>query len=181
VDVVGFGQNIHLRLGIGYTQREFDEGHADGTIAGHVGFPESIQIVANRLGIPLDGPVEETFTAMIAQTPADTTYGGLAAGLTEGFVQRAVGYSEGKPVLEFELVLHLRPRAAGMEPADTFSIEGEHPVNITISPGMDAIPATSAQIVNSLPAVLASGAGLKTVTDLPAAAAWRDLRATNLR
>ncbi|HEU4797919.1 MAG TPA: NADP-binding protein, partial [bacterium] len=37
VDVVGFGENIHLRLGIGYTAEEFERGHEEGTIAGHVG------------------------------------------------------------------------------------------------------------------------------------------------
>ncbi|WP_067803221.1 NAD(P)H-dependent amine dehydrogenase family protein [Actinomadura formosensis] len=181
VDVAGFGQNIHRRLGIGYTPAEFEKGHADGTIAGHVGFPESIQIVAERLGIPLDGPVQETFVPLVAESPAPTTYGELPAGLTEGFVQRATGMVEGRAMLEFDLVLHLRPRDAAMEPADTFEIDGTHPVKVTLSPGMDAIPATSAQIVNAVPAVLAAEPGLKTVKDLPAAAAWRNLGGGLLR
>jgi 4-hydroxy-tetrahydrodipicolinate reductase len=40
---------------------------------------------------------------------------------------------------------------------------------------MDAIPATSAQLVNAIPAVLAAEPGLKTIKDIPAAAAWTDL------
>lgn len=181
VDVVGFGENIHRRLGIGYTAEEFEEGHRSGAIAGHVGFPESIQIVAERLGVTLDKPVEEVFEPFVAATTAPTSYGGLAPGLTEGFIQRASGWSGGERLLEFELVLHLRPREAGLEPADTFHIEGAHPVSVAVSPGMDAIPATSAQIVNSIPAVLAAGGGLVTVKDLPAATAWRDLRDVLLR
>jgi hypothetical protein len=59
VDVIGFGENIHLRLGIGYTEDEFARGHEDGTIAGHVGFPESVEMVCERLGLDLDRPVEE--------------------------------------------------------------------------------------------------------------------------
>jgi 4-hydroxy-tetrahydrodipicolinate reductase len=51
VDTFEFGQNIHLRLGIGYTPEEFERGHEDGSIAGHVGFPESIQLVCERLGV----------------------------------------------------------------------------------------------------------------------------------
>lgn len=175
VDVLGFGRNIHRRLGIGYTPQEFEQGHADGTIAGHVGFPESVRIVAERLGIRLDGPVRETFVPMVAESPAPTGYGEVPAGLTEGFVQRATGTVRGEALIEFELVLHLRPREAGMEPADIFEIDGAHPVKVTLSPGMDAIPATSAQIVNAVPAVLAAAPGLKTVKDLPAATAWRDL------
>jgi hypothetical protein len=172
VDTIEFGQNIHLRLGIGYTPEEFEAGHADGSIAGHVGFPESIQIVCERLGVQLDGPVEETFEPMVAETPAPTKYGEVAAGRTEGFIQRATGRVGGEEFIRYELLLHLRPNAAGYEPADTFSIEGLHPVNITLSPGMDAVLATSAELVNSLPGLLQAEPGLKTVKDLPAATAW---------
>ncbi len=177
VDVVGFGENIHRRLGIGYTPEEFRTGHDDGSIAGHVGFPESVQLVAERFGWTLDGPVSETFEPMIARTDAPTGYGGVPAGRTEGFVQRAVGTVDGVDKVQLELVLHLRPQNEGMEVSDSFAIEGSHPVRVTLSPGMDAIPATSAQLVNSVPSVLASDPGLKTVNDLPAAAAWTDLTA----
>ncbi len=172
VDVVGFGENIHLRLGIGYTPEEFDRGHADRTIAGHVGFPESIELVCERLGLRLDGPVEERFEPMIAKTPAPTRYGAVDAGRTEGFVQRAIGTVNGEPRVQFELVLHLRPGEAGMRAVDHFELDGAHPVRLTLDPGMDAIPATSAVLVNSIPGVLEASPGLKSVKDLPAAAAW---------
>lgn len=172
VDTVGFGQNIHLRLGIGYTEDEFNAGHANGTIAGHVGFPESIEIVCERLGLRLDGPVTEEFAPFIAATPAPTKYGEVKAGLTEGFVQRATGLVGGVELVRFELLLHLRPREAGYEPADTIEIDGRQPVRLSLNPGMDAVVATSAELVNSLPAVIHAAPGLKTVKDLPAATAW---------
>lgn len=181
VDVSGFAQNIHLRLGIGYPLAEFEAGHQTGAIAGHVGFPESIQLVAERMGLALDGPVEESFEPLIAQTPVDTPYGGVPVGATEGFVQRAVGRVAGEAMIQLELLLHLRPHAAGFETNDTFSIDGKHPINVTLSPGMDAIPATSAQLVNSIPGVLRSAPGLKTVKDLPSATAWVDLQREVLR
>jgi 2,4-diaminopentanoate dehydrogenase len=172
VDTVEFGENIHLRLGIGYTEEEFRDGHADGTIAGHVGFPESIQIVCERLGVPLDRPVEESFEPFVAETPAPTKYGAVEPGRTEGFVQRAVGVAGGRDFVQLELLLHLRPREAGYEPVDTFEIDGLHPVRLTLDPGMDAVLATSAELVNSLPGVIHAEPGLKTVKDLPAATAW---------
>ncbi|MBX6385933.1 MAG: hypothetical protein IRZ07_23660 [Microbispora sp.] len=181
VDVVGFGQNIHLRLGIGYTAEEFRKGHEAGTIAGHVGFPESIELVCERLGLKLDAPVEEEFEPYIAETPAPTKYGHVPAGYTEGFVQRATGMVGGRPFIRLELVLHLRPTDAGLETTDSFVIEGVHPVNLVMSPGMDAIPATSAQLVNSMPGVLYAAPGLKTVKDLPVAGAWHDLRVNPFR
>jgi 4-hydroxy-tetrahydrodipicolinate reductase len=182
VDVAGFGENIHLRLGIGYTSAEFAAGHEDKTIAGHVGFPESIELLCERLGLPLDGPVEEEFVPMLAATDAPTRYGAVAAGRTEGFVQRATGIVGGEPRVQLELVLHLRPREAGLEPVDSFQIDGVHSVNLTLNPGMDAIPATSAQLVNSIPGVLHAEPGLKSVKDLPVAAAWLgDLRVAPFR
>jgi 4-hydroxy-tetrahydrodipicolinate reductase len=181
VDVSGFAQNIHLRLGIGYTEKEFNQGHTDGTIAGHVGFTESIQLVAERLGMELDGPVEETFKPMIAEASVSTPYGGVAAGYTEGFIQKAMGRVGGKPFIELELLLHLRPTAAGYVTSDRFSVEGEHPIHLEMRPGMDAILATSAQLVNAIPAILKAQPGLKTINDLPAAAAWTDLSRTMFR
>jgi 4-hydroxy-tetrahydrodipicolinate reductase len=109
---------------------------------------------------------------MIAETPAPTKYGAVEPGHTEGFIQRATGRVGGEEFIRFELLLHLRPREAGYEPADTFTIEGLHPVNLTLSPGMDAVLATSAELVNSIPGLLHAQPGLKTVKDLPAATAW---------
>jgi 2,4-diaminopentanoate dehydrogenase len=181
VDVSGFAQNIHLRLGIGFTADEFEQGHADGSIAGHVGFPESIQLVTERLGVTLDEPVSETFVPLLATELVDTPYGGVPADRTEGFIQRAVGMVGGEPFVELELLLHLRPRHAGYQTNDSFNIDGIHPINLQLSPGMDAIPATSAQLVNSIPGVLSAAPGLLTVKDIPAASAWTDLTRKLLR
>jgi 4-hydroxy-tetrahydrodipicolinate reductase len=161
VDVSGFGPAIHTRLGIGYTGEDFDAGHEDGSIAGHVGFRESIGMVAERFGIELEGVTEE-FEPFLDDS-----------GKTEGFIQRATGTVDGKPLIRLELLLHLRPREAGFPPADSIEIDGRHPVRVTLDPGMDAILATSAVLVNSIPVVLAAEPGLKSVTELPAAAWFR--------
>lgn len=176
VNVAGFGENIHLRLGIGYTLEEFESGHKDGSIAGHVGFPETIEIICRRMGLTLDSPVEQVFEPKIAANPAPTKYGAVAAGRTEGFVHRAIGRVAGQELLNFELLLHLRPEAAGFRPTDTFEIEGVHRVSVTLDPGMDPLLATSAILVNSIPGVLSGPPGLRTVSDLPAAAAWADMQ-----
>jgi 2,4-diaminopentanoate dehydrogenase len=172
VDVTGFGENIHRRLGIGFTPSEFEKGRRTKEIAGHVGFPESIQIVCERLGINLDGPVRETLEPMVSATPATAKYGILPAGVIEGLVQRAVGMVGGAEFMTLELVLHVRPKAAGFVVADRFEINGRHSVQLTMEPGLDPVPMTAAQLVNSIPTVLASSPGLLTVKDIPAPAAW---------
>ena len=176
VDVAGFGQNIHLRLGIGYTREEFEEGHRQDTIAGHVGFPETIDMICRRMGLKLDEPVEQIFDPLIAETPAPTRYGAVEPGRTEGFFHRAIGRVGGEDLIQFELLLHLRPHEAGYTPSDRVELDGVHPVKLTLEPGMNPLLATSAILVNSIPALLAAPPGLKCVTDLPAAAWSRSLQ-----
>jgi 4-hydroxy-tetrahydrodipicolinate reductase len=182
VDVFEFGENIHRRLGLGTTPEEFDEGHASGEIAGHVGFPESIQILCERLGVELDQPVQETFEPLVAASSAPTKYGDVAAGRVEGFIQRAIATADGREFVRLELLLHLRPGAAGYAMSDTFEIDGLNQIRVTLEPGMDSVRATAAELVNSLPGVIQAGPGLKTVKDLPPAAAWLgDIRSGLLR
>ena len=172
VDVSGFGRDIHRRLGIGYTLDEFDAGHADGSIAGHVGFPESIRMVVEGLGLRLDGPVTQEFVPYVATEDAPTLYGAVAAGSTEGFLHTARGRVNGEEFMTLDLLLHLRPAEAGHEVGDSIDIEGEHPVRIRFRPGNDALYATSAHLVNSIPTVIDAPPGIHPVSRLPAARAW---------
>lgn len=172
VDVSGFGEQIHQRLGIGYTAEAFDRGHETGTIAGHVGFPESVSMVVDGLGLQLDEPVTQTFEPYVAQTPAPTSYGEVPTGATEGFLHSAVGRVGGSDFIRFQLLLHLRPKASGFDPGDAIRIEGRHPVNLQIAPGMSALDATAAHVVNSIPIVVRAAPGVWSVSDLPRATAW---------
>ena len=152
-------QNIHLRLGIGYTPEEFDQGHRDGTIAGHVGFPETIEMVVRRMGLTLDEPVKQIFVPMIAETPAPARYGHVEIGKTEGFIHRGIGRVGGDDFIQFELLLHLRPEGAGYKATDTLELDGVHPVKMTLDPGMDPLLATAAMLVNSIRALMSAPPG----------------------
>ena len=172
VDVSGFGQDIHRRLGIGYTLDEFNAGHADGSIAGHVGFPESIRMVVEGLGLTLDDAVAQEFIPYVATEPAPTLYGAVPDGSTEGFLHTARGCVNGEEFMTLDLLLHLRPEEAGHEVGDSIDIEGEHPIRIRFRPGNDALYATSAHLVNSVPTVIDAPPGIRPVSQLPAARAW---------
>ncbi|MCY3617926.1 MAG: hypothetical protein OXH67_04155 [Acidimicrobiaceae bacterium] len=172
VDVSGFGRNIHRRLGIGYTLDEFNAGHAEGSIAGHVGFPESIRMVVEGLGLELDGPVTQEFIPYVATDDAPTLYGAVPAGSTEGFLHTARGRVNGAEFMTLDLLLHLRPTEAGHEVGDSVDIEGEHPIHMRFRPGNDALYATSAHLVNSIPTVIDAPPGIRPVSQLPAARAW---------
>ena len=83
-----------------------------------------------------------------------------------------LGRVSGSDFMSLELILHLRPREAGFEAVDTFTIDSGQSIHLTLNPGLDPVPATAAQLVNTIPTVIAAQPGLKTVKDLPPPAAW---------
>ncbi|MCF8008995.1 MAG: NADP-binding protein, partial [Halanaerobiales bacterium] len=58
-DLSPFGPTVMKTQGVGTTVKEFEKGINDGSIVGHIGFLESINMIADRLGIQLD-KVEQT-------------------------------------------------------------------------------------------------------------------------
>ena len=52
--------------GVGTTPEEFKAGVADGSIVGHVGFPESVRLISDTLGLGVDR-VEQTLEPIIAK------------------------------------------------------------------------------------------------------------------
>jgi len=57
-DLSPFGPTVMRSQGVGTTVEEFERGVADGTIVGHIGFPESIGLIADALGWEIDEVVE---------------------------------------------------------------------------------------------------------------------------
>ena len=50
-DLAPYGQTVLRTQGVGTTPEEFKAGVADGSIVGHVGFPESIRLISDALGL----------------------------------------------------------------------------------------------------------------------------------
>ena len=50
-DLSPFGPTVMASQGVGTTVEEFERGVADGTIVGHIGFPESIHLIAKAFGL----------------------------------------------------------------------------------------------------------------------------------
>ena len=51
VDLSGFGETVLRRIGVGHSAESFEEGRRNGTVTGHIGFPQSMRVVAARLGV----------------------------------------------------------------------------------------------------------------------------------
>jgi hypothetical protein len=168
VDCSHFSATILRRLGFGYTKNEFESGATAGTIYGHIGFPQSISLIAAKLGVEID-PIEKRLEPILAEKPFTMDSLEIAPGQTVGFIQRVVGSTRGKPWYQAEFIGHASPSEAGFEAMDSFDIQGHPDLHFSIKPGFNPHFTSAAIVANSLRRVVESRAGLVTIADLPPA------------
>ena len=165
VNISRFSATIQRRLGIGFTAEAFAAGVKAGTITGHIGFPQSFHLAARCLNRRIER-IEKSFEPLIAERPYANERLPVAPGTTGGFIQRSAAIVDGAPWMSAEFIAHVEPESVGHPTADSFSIEGYNPLNLTISPGCQPQLGTAAMIANCIPRVVAAPAGFITVADL---------------
>jgi 4-hydroxy-tetrahydrodipicolinate reductase len=167
-----FAPPTRRRLGIGHDARAFAAGVADGTIAGHVGFRESLRLLCASMGRGADRIEVET-TPVLATSPVELADGSrVDAGDSVGAAQRAEAWLDGRPWISVEMLLHAAPASAGLRTTDEAHLEGQHALHVTVDPGCGAIMSTAALLVNGIPRALAAGPGLHGPGDLAPVAPW---------
>ena len=154
---------LQKKIGAGMTPEEFHAQVAAGVIKHH-GLPESIAMVGDGLGFALDD-ISETIEPVIAEEIIKTEFLEVTPGQVAGVHQIARGVSAGQEKIFMELKMYVGAR----HPADTVVLKGEPPLTLTIPGGTHGDVATAAVVVNSIPAILAANAGLRTSRDLPLA------------
>jgi 2,4-diaminopentanoate dehydrogenase len=169
VDLSGFGVTVLRRLGIGFSPREFAAGIAAGSITGHIGFPQSMRIVAQRMGVPL-GDIERDIQPILAGTCHDLGRMRIQPGQSAGFHQRYTGMAAGRPWFEADFLGHVAPAAAGHYTRDEILITtGDAPLRLTIQPGINPQTGSASMIANSVRRLIEARPGWLTVADLPPA------------
>jgi 4-hydroxy-tetrahydrodipicolinate reductase len=168
VNLSGFSEAIIARLGIGVRGEQFDGLVASGTITGHIGFPQSMRVVAGALGVSIER-IERQIEPIIGERDYERPAGRTERGLTAGFRQHYTAISEGRPWFEAVFTGHLDPGDVGRAPLDRIEILGSTPVSMEISPGLNPQLASSAMVANSLVRLVAARPGWITVADLPPA------------
>jgi 4-hydroxy-tetrahydrodipicolinate reductase len=156
VDLSGFGPTILRRLGVGYTPVAFADGIARGSITGHIGFPQSMRVVARALGVDLER-IDREIEPL------------LADGRTAGFVQHYVAVVGERPWFTADFTGHLAPRAAGLVTADVIEVDATPPVRLAIDGGLPSQAGSAAVLANSVVRVAAAPPGWRTVAELPPA------------
>lgn len=165
-DLSPFGKSVMVEQGVGATREEFIKGVEDKTIAGHVGFVESINMIADGLGWRLD-KIEQTKEPIMTTVDRKSKYGEALAGNVAGCRQCGYGYVNGEVLIEMEHPQQIIPEAEGIKTGDYVSIKGIPNIDLQINPEIPGGVGTYAMIVNSIPLIINARPGLKTMLDIP--------------
>jgi 4-hydroxy-tetrahydrodipicolinate reductase len=148
------------KIGAGLTREEFRRKVADRTVR-HVGFSESIQMIADAMGWQL-GRIVEQVRPKVAERAVTGGLVPVAKGRVSGVNQRAVGYVDGTPRITLTLEAYL----GAPESYDSVLIEGSPRIHSKIEGGVHGDIATASMTVNSIAAVIEASPGFRTMRDM---------------
>lgn len=169
-DLAPYGPSVLRSQGVGLTPEAFVAAVTQGRVVGHVGFPESIALIATALGWEIDR-VEQTREPIVATVRRETPFVVVEPGTVAGCRHTAVAYRRGRPVITLVHPQQVCPEVEGIATGDRIEIRGEPDVALSGSPEIPGGTATAALAINMIPRVLTAPAGLVTMADLPVPAA----------
>lgn len=165
-DLSPYGPTVMKTQGVGTSLKEFYEGLKNGTIVGHFGFPESINMIADALSWKVD-KVIEIREPIISKTLRKTKYVEVKEGMVAGCKHIAKGIIDGEEKIVLEHPQQILPQLEGVETGDYIKIEGEPSINFVNKPEISGGIATISIAVNMIPLVYDAKPGLLTMKDLP--------------
>ncbi len=148
------------KIGAGLTLEAFRE-KVDRKIIRHVGFTESVQMIAHALGWELDR-VEDVVKPAVAVENISSPDIDVKKGDAAGVLQTARGYMNGKAVITLDLQAYI----GHTSPRDAVKIEGTPNVHSVVEGGFNGDIATCAMVANCIPKVCEAAPGLKTMVDI---------------
>ena len=90
-----FGPFVMQEQGVGTTVQEFEEGVKSGKLAGHVGFAESVRMIADGLGWKID-KFEQQMKPIVTEIDRKSPYGFAKAGDVAGVNMTGQGWVDGE-------------------------------------------------------------------------------------
>ena len=157
---------LQRKVGAGLTPAEFEARVKSGLVR-HVGLPESLHMLATRLGWQLD-KMDDSIAAVLADSAISTEFVEVAAGQVAGVRQVARGFIGGREVLNLELQMYV----GAAEPRDSVAIDGDPPVQMTIAGGLHGDIATAAIVLNAASSVIRAAPGLASMAEVPLVHFW---------
>lgn len=161
-----FGKAVMEEQGVGITVEEFEKGVKDGSLAGHVGFQESIRMIGDAIGWPVE-KIETQMKPIVTTVDRKSPYGFAAAGNVAGVNMTGQGYIDNKVKIDMIHPQQIEPEMEGTSTGDYITIKGTPEVNMAITPEVEGGLGTIAMCVNMIPHVINAKEGLRTMIDLP--------------
>jgi len=168
-DMSLFSETILKRVGIGFSESEFEERLARGQITAHTGFDQQMTIVGKALGVRPER-FERTIKPLYSASDYQLKNATVRAGETAGVEDTYIGYVDGSAWYTAIFIGHIDPVTLGKPPRDEMWIDTDPPLHFEINPGLNPQAAAPALLANSVRRVAAAQPGWLTVVDLPPAA-----------
>jgi hypothetical protein len=149
------------KIGAGLTREQFEKQVAAGTVR-HVGFAESIQMIADTLGWKLTR-ITDDVRPWIAEEEVVSELLAVDPGYVCGISQEGVGYIGDDPKIRLQLDAYL----GAPESFDSVLIDGSPRIYSKVHGGIHGDVATASITVNAIPRVINAAPGLRTMRDMP--------------
>jgi len=162
-----FGPAVMEEQGVGMTPDEFERGVRQGTLAGHVGFNESVGMITRALGWKLSEPVKQSMEPIVSSVFRKTRYAEVQPGNIAGCTMKGLGIVDGDEKIRMIHPQQVEPQLEGTQTGDYIRIKGTPDISLSIKPEIPGGIGTVAMCVNMIPHVLNASPGLKTMIDLP--------------
>lgn len=162
-----FGPSVMSGQGVGLAVDKFNNKVREGSLDGHVGFPESINMVADAIGWKLSQEVELTRAPIISNVYRKAPNAEVQPGDVAGCNMKGYGYVDGEMKIEMLHPQQVEPQLEGGSTGDYIDIKGNPNIRMSIVPEIPGGIGTIAMTVNMIPHVINSRPGLKTMIDLP--------------
>ena len=169
-DLSPYGPSVLATQGVGLTPEEFDKGVEKGRVVGHIGFPESIHMLASALGWTI-ARIEEERKPIISKVFRETPFVVVQPGQVAGCLHRAVAYRGDQAVVTLNHPQQIHPHLEGVETGDVIEITGTPNLRLVGTPEIPGGVGTCALAINMIPRVLNAQPGLYSMADLPVPAA----------
>jgi len=115
------------KIGAGMTTEQFQRQVADGSVR-HVGFTESIAMIADALGWTLDR-ITDNVEPKLASVTTSSEFLAVDPGYVSGIVQEGIGYRKGEPAIR----LHMEAYLGAPDTYDSIEIEGSPRIAVRVA------------------------------------------------
>ncbi len=161
-----FGPVVMHEQGIGIPVQEFLDRKANNTMSGHVGFAESVGMMAAGMGLSVE-EFSQDMNPIVTDVDRKSPHGFAAAGTCAGVAMTAEATLTGGIPVHMDHPQQIEPEQVGVTTGDYVIVKGSPNVNLLNSPEIEGGLGTIAMCVNMIPMVINAEPGLHTMIDLP--------------